>query len=122
MRRINFGTPETNMLVREINAWRGGLLLLRHVTPLTRRYVVHFCSGAYTFSETDQTDDLKAITVPTLVMQGDDDQIVPYRDASLLQAKLVKNATLKVYKGFPHGMATTHADVINADLLAFIKS
>jgi len=47
MRRINFGTPETNMLVREINAWRGGLLLLRHVTPLTRRYVVHFCSGAY---------------------------------------------------------------------------
>lgn len=69
--------------------------------------------GIKAFSETDQTEDLKAITVPTLVTQGDDDQVVPYTDASLLQAKLLKNATLKVYEGFPHGMLTTHADVIN---------
>ena len=78
--------------------------------------------GIKAFSETDQTDDLNAITVPTLVMQGDDDQIVPYKDASLLQAKLLKHGTLKIYPGFPHGMMTTHADVINADLLAFIRS
>src|SRR5271155_5077371 len=78
--------------------------------------------GIKAFSETDQTEDLKAINVPTLVMQGDDDQVVPYKDAALLQAKLIKNATLKVYPGFPHGMCTTNADVINADLLAFIRS
>ena len=78
--------------------------------------------GIKAFSETDQTEDLKAITVPTLAMQGDDDQVVPYKDASLLQAKLLKNGTLKVYPGFPHGMCTTNADVINADLLAFIRS
>ena len=74
------------------------------------------------FSETDQTEDLKAIKVPTLVMQGDDDQVVPYKDAALLQAKLLKNGTLKVYSGYPHGMCTTNADVINSDLLAFIRS
>ena len=78
--------------------------------------------GIKAFSETDQTEDLKAITVPTLVLQGDDDRIVPYKDAALLQAKLLKNATLKVYPGYPHGMCTTNADVINADLLAFIRS
>jgi non-heme chloroperoxidase len=78
--------------------------------------------GIKAFSETDQTDDLKAITVPTFVIQGDDDQVVPYKDASELQAKLLKNSTLKIYKGFPHGMLTTHADVINPDLLAFIKA
>ncbi|WP_409561803.1 alpha/beta fold hydrolase [Hyphomicrobium sp. MC8b] len=78
--------------------------------------------GIKAFSETDQTEDLKAITVPTLILQGDDDQVVPYADASLLQAKLLKNNTLKVYPGFPHGMLTTHADVINPDLLAFVKS
>ncbi|MGM4985650.1 MULTISPECIES: alpha/beta fold hydrolase [Rhizobium] len=77
--------------------------------------------GIKAFSETDQTDDLKKITVPTLVTQGDDDQIVPYQDASELQIKLLKNGTLKIYKGYPHGMLTTHADVINPDLLAFIK-
>jgi len=77
--------------------------------------------GIKAFSETDQTEDLKAITVPTLVTQGDDDQVVPYTDASLLQVKLLKNGTLKIYAGFPHGMLTTHADVINPDLLAFIK-
>ena len=78
--------------------------------------------GIKAFSETDQTEDLKAITVPTLVLQGDDDQIVPYENASLLQAKLLRNATLKVYKGFPHGLMTTHADEVNADILAFIQS
>lgn len=74
------------------------------------------------FSETDFTEDLKAIDVPVLVMHGDDDQIVPYADAGPLSAKLVKNGTLKTYQGFPHGMLTTHADVLNTDLLAFIKS
>jgi non-heme chloroperoxidase len=73
------------------------------------------------FSETDFTEDLKIIEVPTLVMHGDDDQIVPYADSAALSAKLLKRATLKTYKGFPHGMCTTHAEVINADLLAFIK-
>ena len=77
--------------------------------------------GIKAFSETDQTSDLKAMTVPTLIMQGSDDQILPYKDASLLQIKLVKNGTLKIYDGYPHGMLTTHADVINPDLLAFIK-
>ncbi|MCK8778397.1 alpha/beta hydrolase [Rhizobium sp. NTR19] len=74
------------------------------------------------FSETDFTEDLKAIEVPILVMHGDDDQIVPIEDSALLAVKLLKNGTLKVYEGFPHGMATTHADVINADLLAFFKA
>ena len=74
------------------------------------------------FSETDFTDDLKSIDLPVLVMHGDDDQIVPIADSAMLSSKLVKRGTLKVYKGFPHGMCTTHADVINPDLLAFIKS
>jgi non-heme chloroperoxidase len=74
------------------------------------------------FSETDFTEDLKAIEVPVLVMHGDDDQIVPYADSAPLSAKLLKNGTLKTYEGFPHGMCTTHADVINADLLDFIRS
>jgi non-heme chloroperoxidase len=78
--------------------------------------------GIKAFSETDQTEDLKAIDVPTFVMQGDDDQVVPIADASLLSIKLLKHGTLKVYPGYPHGMPTTHADVINEDLLAFIKS
>jgi non-heme chloroperoxidase len=77
--------------------------------------------GIKAFSETDQTADLKAIAVPTLVMQGDDDQVVPYKDAALLQAKLIKNSTLKVYPGYSHGMCTTNADAINSDLLTFIK-
>jgi non-heme chloroperoxidase len=78
--------------------------------------------GIVAFSQTDFTDDLKRITVPVLVMHGDDDQIVPYADAGPLSAKLVKNGTLKTYKGFPHGMPTTQAETINADLLAFLKS
>jgi non-heme chloroperoxidase len=77
--------------------------------------------GIVAFSQTDFTEDLKKISVPTLVMHGDDDQIVPYADSAPLSAKLVKGAILKTYKGFPHGMPTTNADVINADLLAFIK-
>ena len=78
--------------------------------------------GIKAFSETDQTGDLQAITVPTLVMHGDDDQIVPIADSALKSVKLLKNGTLKVYKGYAHGMLTTQADVINEDLLAFIKA
>ncbi|MBZ9672077.1 alpha/beta fold hydrolase [Mesorhizobium sp. ES1-3] len=74
------------------------------------------------FSETDFTEDLKAIDVPVLVMHGDDDQIVPLADSALLSIKLLKKGELKVYKGFPHGMATTHTEIINADLLAFFKA
>jgi non-heme chloroperoxidase len=74
------------------------------------------------FSETDFTEDLQDLKVPVLIMHGDDDQIVPIADSALLSAKLVKNGTLKVYKGYPHGMCTTHPDVINPDLLAFIKA
>jgi non-heme chloroperoxidase len=77
--------------------------------------------GIKAFSETDFTEDLKKIRVPTLVMHGEDDQIVPIADSALLSAKLLKNGTLKVYREFPHGMCTTHADVINPDLLAFAK-
>ena len=93
------------------NWWRQGMM---------GSTLAHY-EGIVAFSQTDFTSDLKKITVPTLVMHGDDDQIVPYEDAGVLTAKLVKNAVLKIYKGFPHGMCTTHADTINADLLAFIK-
>ena len=78
--------------------------------------------GIVAFSQTDFTEDLKKINVPVLVMHSEDDQIVPYVAAGPLSAKLLKNGTLKTYKDFPHGMPTTHADMINADLLAFIKS
>jgi len=78
--------------------------------------------GIKAFSETDFNDDLKKITVPVLVMHGDDDQIVPYADSAPLSAKLLKNGTLKTYKSFPHGMPTTNADTINADLLIFLRS
>jgi non-heme chloroperoxidase len=77
--------------------------------------------GIVAFSQTDFTEDLKKITVPVLVMHSEDDQIVPYADAGPLSAKVLKNGTLKTYQGFPHGMITTQADTINADLLAFIK-
>lgn len=77
--------------------------------------------GIKAFSETDQTEDLKAIRVPALVTQGSDDQVVPYKDASLLQHELIKGSVLKIYDGYPHGMLTVHPDVINPDLLAFIK-
>ena len=74
------------------------------------------------FSETDFTEDLKKLDIPVLIMHGDDDQIVPIADSALLSAKLVRRGTLKVYPGLPHGMATTHSDIINADLLAFAKA
>jgi non-heme chloroperoxidase len=73
------------------------------------------------FSETDFTEDLRKIEVPTLVMHGDDDQIVPFADSAPLSVKLLKHGTLKVYEGLPHGLCTTHPDIVNADLLAFIK-
>jgi non-heme chloroperoxidase len=78
--------------------------------------------GIKAFSETDQTDDLRAISVPTLVLHGEDDQIVPIGDSALLAVKLLKNGTLKTYPGYSHGMLTVNADVINADLLAFVEA
>jgi non-heme chloroperoxidase len=94
------------------NWWRQGM---------TGSAVAHY-EGIKAFSETDQTEDLQAITVPVLVLQGDDDQVVPYQDAAVKQAELLSDATLKIYEGYPHGMLTTHADVINPDILAFIRS
>jgi non-heme chloroperoxidase len=73
------------------------------------------------FSETDFTEDLKKFDVPPLILHGDDDQIVPIGAAALLSSKIVKGATLKIYPGFPHGMCSTQKDIINADLLAFLK-
>jgi non-heme chloroperoxidase len=109
----NFNRPGVAMLDGVVdNWWRQGMM-----GGINAQYL-----NIKAFSETDFTDDLKAMEMPTLVMQGDDDQIVPYADASLLSAKLLKNSTLKIYPGFPHGMATTHADQINADLLAFIRA
>ncbi len=78
--------------------------------------------GIVAFSQTDFTEDLKKIAVPVLVMHGEDDQIVPYAPSGPLSAKLLRHGTLRTYKGFPHGMPTTHADTINADLLDFVKS
>jgi non-heme chloroperoxidase len=80
----------------------------------------HDCIKA--FSETDFTEDLRAIDAPTLVLHGDDDQIVPYQDAGVLSAKLLKNGTLKLYPGYPHGMLTIHADELNNDILKFIRA
>ena len=94
------------------NWWRQGMM---------GGAVAHY-DGIKAFSETDFTADLEAIDLPTLVMHGDDDQIVPIADSAPLSAKLLKNGTLTVYKTLPHGMCTTHADVINPDLLAFITS
>ena len=93
------------------NWWRQGM---------TGGAKAHY-DGIVAFSQTDFTEDLKKLTLPVLVMHGDDDQIVPYADSGPLSAKLLKNGTLKTYPGFPHGMPTTHAETINADLLAFIK-
>jgi non-heme chloroperoxidase len=94
-----------------LNWWRQGMMGAAKA---------HY-DGIRAFSETDFTEDLQAITVPTLVMHGDDDQIVPIADSALLSAKLLKNGVLKVYETFPHGMCTTHAEVVNADLLAFVE-
>src|SRR6516165_1263807 len=95
-----------------LNWWRQGM---------TGGAKAHY-DGIVAFSQTDFTDDLRKINVPVLVMHGDDDQIVPYADSGPLSAKLLKNGTLRTYKGFPHGMPTTEAETINADLLAFIKA
>jgi non-heme chloroperoxidase len=108
-----FNRPGVNTIEGIVqNWWRQGMM-----GAVNAQYL-----GIKAFSETDQTDDLKAIDVPTFVMQGDDDQVVPIADASLLSIKLLKNGTLKVYRGYPHGMHSVHADVINEDLLAFIKA
>ncbi|ONR59774.1 alpha/beta fold hydrolase [Burkholderia cenocepacia] len=78
--------------------------------------------GIKAFSETDQAEDLKSISVPTLVLHGEDDQIVPIADSALKSIKLLKNGTLKTYPGYSHGMLTVNADVLNADLLAFVRA
>lgn len=108
-----FNRPGTDPIAGVIqNWWRQGMIGGANA---------HY-DGIKAFSETDFTGDLEAITVPTLVMHGDDDQVVPIADSALLSAKIVKGATLKVYEGFPHGMCTTHADVVNPDLLDFIAA
>jgi non-heme chloroperoxidase len=93
------------------NWWRQGMM---------GSALAHY-EGIKAFSETDQTADLEAITVPTLLAQGDDDQVVPYTDAVMKQIKLVKNGTLKVYEGYSHGMLTVNADRLNVDLLEFVR-
>ena len=103
------GTTASEAVVE--NWWRQGM---------TGGAKAHY-DGIKAFSETDFTADLKAIAVPTLVLHGDDDQVVPIAASALLSVKLLKNGTLKVYKGYPHGMCTTQADVINADLLDFVR-
>ncbi|MGS0649042.1 alpha/beta fold hydrolase [Komagataeibacter melomenusus] len=106
-----FNRPEAEVSEGTIrNWWRQGMM---------GSAKAHY-EGIKAFSETDQTEDLKAITVPVLVLQGDDDQVVPYQNAAILQDRLLQDSTLKIYPGYPHGMHTTHADVINADILAFI--
>lgn len=108
-----FNRPDAKVLPGTIrNWWRQGMI---------GGAKAHYDCIAV-FSETDFTEDLKAIEVPTLVMHGDDDQVVPISASADLSIKLLKNGELKVYKGCPHGMLTTHADVLNSDLLAFIKA
>ena len=108
-----FNRPDATALAGVIdNWWRQGMM---------GSALAHY-EGIKAFSETDQTEDLKAITVPTLVLQGDDDQVVPYKNAVVRQAQLLPNATSKIYEGYSHGMLTVNADVLNADILAFIQS
>lgn len=95
-----------------LNWWRQGMM---------GGAAAHY-DGIAAFSETDFTEDLRAITVPTLVMHGDDDQVVPIADSAEITITLLPHGTLKIYPGYPHGMATTHADVINSDLLEFIRA
>jgi len=109
----NFDRPGVNVIEGVIwNWWRQGMM-----GAVNAHY-----EGIKAFSETDFTEDLKAVDVPTLVMHGDGDQVVPINDSAELSIKLLKHGTLKVYPGYPHGMCTTHADVINADLLKFIET
>ena len=108
-----FNRPDAKVMPAVVdNWWRQGMM---------GGAKAHY-DGIKAFSETDFTEDLKAIDMPALVMHGDDDQIVPIADSALLSAKLLKHGTLKIYKGFPHGMLTVNADVINRDLLAFFRS
>jgi non-heme chloroperoxidase len=104
------GTPACEATIQ--NWWRQGMM---------GGAKAHY-DGIVAFSQTDFTEDLKKISVPVLVMHSEDDQIVPYADSGPLSAKLLKNGTLKTYKGFPHGMPTTQAETINADLLAFFRT
>ncbi|EPF88154.1 alpha/beta hydrolase [Acinetobacter gyllenbergii] len=107
-----FNRPDANPSEPVIwNWWRQGMM---------GGAKAHY-DGIVAFSQTDFTEDLKKISVPVLVMHGDDDQVVPYENSGVLSAKLVQNGTLKTYKGFSHGMLTVNADVINPDLLAFIR-
>ena len=107
-----FNRPEVTPIPGVIqNWWRQGMM---------GSAKAHY-DGIKSFSETDQTADLRTITVPTLVLHGDDDQIVPYKNAGVKSAEILRNATLKIYEGYPHGMLTVHANVINPDLLAFVK-
>ncbi|MBO9135104.1 alpha/beta hydrolase [Rhizobium sp. B230/85] len=94
------------------NWWRQGMM---------GSVLAHY-QGIAAFSETDFTEDLKKMAVPTLVMHGEDDQVVPFATTGKISASIVRGAVLKSYAGYPHGMPTTHADVINADLLAFVRS
>ena len=108
----NFNKPGVKTMEPVVaNWWRQGMM---------GGAKAHY-DGIVAFSQTDFTEDLKKINVPVLVMHSEDDQIVPYADAGPLSAKLLKHSTFKSYKGLPHGMPTTHAETINADLLAFIK-
>ena len=108
-----FNRPDANPSEPVIwNWWRQGMM---------GGAKAHY-DGIVAFSQTDFTEDLKRISVPVLVMHGDDDQVVPYENSGALSAKLVQNGTLKTYKGFSHGMLTVNADVINPDLLAFIRA
>ncbi|MEC3947615.1 alpha/beta fold hydrolase [Sphingobium sp. HWE2-09] len=108
-----FNRPGATVLPGVIdNWWRQGMM---------GSALAHY-EGITAFSETDQTEDLKAITVPTLVLQGDDDQVVPYKNAAVIQAQLLPKATSKIYEGYSHGMLTVNADVLNADILAFIQA
>src|SRR5690242_515914 len=109
----NYNRPGTERSEATIqNWWRQGMM---------GGAKAHY-DGIVAFSQTDFTEDLKRISVPVLVMHGDDDQVVPYKDSAPLSAELVQNGTLKTYEGFPHGMPTTHADTIDGDLLAFLQS
>ena len=109
----NFNRPgvEPNEAIIQ-NWWRQGMM-----GGATAHY-----DGVVAFSQTDFTEDLKKNTVPVLVMHGDDDQVVPYADSGPLSAELLQNGTLKTYAGFPHGMPTTHAETINADLLVWLRA
>lgn len=93
------------------NWWRQGMM---------GSALAHY-HGIRAFSETDQTDDLKSMSIPTLVLHGDDDQVVPYRNAGVLQAHLLPDPTLRIYEGYSRGILTVNADILNADMLAFVK-